>query len=570
MNKRIIVIDDEESVLKAFHLILSPPEKDLYALEAKAAALEASLFEGPSEQKAMMQEHYELTTALQGEEGFKKVWEARESGCPYSLAFIDIRMPPGWDGLETARRIRETDHEIEIVIVTAYSDRNHSEIVREVGTPEKLLYIKKPFDSDEIRQLALSLTRKYDLERKAQRHREHLERLLQAVRRLKTLSISSIRGVLSAVLDEVLCFVGAQKGFIARVNEGVHVEIASEGLPQAEIDLLIKRLPERLLSCEDISRFDEILIIPLKDAGGDLFILVSDAFYPSSDERLNLLRLLLETSSEVIENVRRQEQYLTNEKIAAIGQIAAGIIHEINNPLQAIIGGTEACARGAEKLRSTVEAYGKVLHDPEVPLSFRNRCLEINNRFSIEKHHEKMTNHYSIVQNGIERVQNLMENVRGLCKSTDRVEPKFRDLGEALENTLLLTENAWKYGITVHKEWDTPLMAWCDLNGFKQVFLNLVLNAIHAMQGVGELRITGKRKGGRILLSIADTGPGIPSEVMGRVFEAFYTTKADGTGLGLTIVKRIIDRHNGAIRVESQPGEGTTFHIEIPADPPKF
>lgn len=105
-------------------------------------------------------ESYEVHTALQGKEGFETVSAFRNKGTPFALAFIDIRMPPGWDGIQTAKKIREIVPDIEIVIVTAYSDRKRQEIVKEIGTPEKLLYVKKTFDHDEIRQLALCQTLK--------------------------------------------------------------------------------------------------------------------------------------------------------------------------------------------------------------------------------------------------------------------------------------------------------------------------------------------------------------------------------------------------------------------------
>ena len=177
MNKKILAIDDEDSVLLSYKKILSAQEDGIEELKEQASKLEAELF-GTAEDKVAPREHYELHTASQGEEGHAMVKKALEEGEPYALVFIDVRMPPGWDGLLTAKQIRKVDENIEIVIVTAYSDRERSEFVEQVGHQDKLLYLKKPFDPDEIRQLALSLTTKWELERKKEQHKEYLRKVL--------------------------------------------------------------------------------------------------------------------------------------------------------------------------------------------------------------------------------------------------------------------------------------------------------------------------------------------------------------------------------------------------------
>ncbi len=571
MNRKIIVIDDEESILKDYLMILSPPERDdISDLEKKAAELAAELFGEGAKKGKPAEERYELTTALQGEEGFAKVAAAVEKGVPFALAFIDIRMPPGWDGVRTARRIRETDPRIEIVIVTAYSDRERSEIVEKVGSPERLLYLKKPFDPEEIRQFALCLTRKWNLERKAEKHREYLRRLLTSIRRLKTLNISSLRNVLCAVLSEVLHFVDARKGFIAKLDEDrIQVEINSEDLTSQELDLFMAKVSQHLPGIEQISWIENVMVFPLKDGFGNLFILVSDFHSPVQDEKFGLLKLLLETSSEVLEGVKTQERLLKNEKIATIGQIAAGIIHEINNPLMAIMGAADLYNLDGQKIWRLIDMYEKSLESPELPSAYKRQIAEISGRFQREKIRGKMAEHYAIIRNGAERIGGLMENIRSFSKSDDRFQMKPENVSEALENTLILAHNALKYGIVVHKEWESHLPARCDINSLKQVFLNLVLNAVQAMDGRGELWITGRREDGKIFVSIRDSGLGIPQGKMDRIFQAFYTSKPDGTGLGLSIVKGIIEKHNGVIWVASEPGKGATFHMELPEGCPE-
>ncbi|MEZ4525961.1 MAG: response regulator [Desulfobacterales bacterium] len=476
MNRNIIVIDDEESILKDYRLILTSATGGLSSLEKEAAALEAELFDTETDPQEVPEEGYNLHTALQGQEGCAKIKAAHEAGTPFALAFVDIRMPPGWDGVETARRIREMDEHIEIVIVTAYSDRERREIVEKVGSPEKLLYLKKPFDPEEIRQLALSLTRKWNLEQKAIRHREYLERLLVAVRRLKTLNISSVRGVLTAILNEVLHLIDAHKGFIAKMECGkADVEITSENIDFSDTEELIQKIASRLPSISDISQIDGIMVMPLRDIVGNYFILVWDSDLPMSEDKRSLLRLLLETSSEVLENVRKQEQYLRNERIATIGQIAAGIIHEVNNPLTAIIGTTQMNSLYSENIWDMLEACEKILQDPDVPPHVIRQIQEARHRNRLDKIRKDMNRNYEIIETGVDRIRGLMENIRNFSKVSDAFEPMCRDVTDALESTLILAYNALKRGIKVHKNWETPLLACCDINGLRQVFLNLVL-----------------------------------------------------------------------------------------------
>ncbi|MEE4354941.1 MAG: ATP-binding protein [Desulfococcaceae bacterium] len=566
MNRKIIVIDDDESILQDYRQILAPLPGGISDMEKEAAALEAELFGDTEKIFPKEEERYELSTALQGQEGWEQVRNAQQSGFPFALAFIDIRMPPGWDGVETACRIRESDPNIEIVIVTAYSDRDRQEIVKKVGVPEKLLYLKKPFDPEEIRQMALSLTRKWSLEQRAIRHRNYLERLLVAVRRLKTLSISSVRGVLTAILNEVLHLIDARKGFIAKFECGrADVEITSENIAFSDTESLVKKITSRLPDISDITRINGIMVLPLKDLVGNYFILVWDSEFPMSDDKLSLVRLLLETCSEVLENVRKQEQYLRNERIATIGQIAAGIIHEVNNPLTAIIGTTQMNSLYSENIWDLVEHCDTFIKDPDMPPHIIRQFKEIRQRNKVDKIRKDMSRNYEIIETGVERIRALMDNIRNFSKVSDDFDPICDDVGEALESTLILAHNAMNHGVTVHKNWESPLLARCDINGLRQVFLNLILNAVQAMDGKGDLWISGKEENEKIIISVRDSGPGIPAAERENIFKAFYTTKESGTGLGLSIVRGIINKHNGSIRAESEVGQGAVFHVEIPA-----
>jgi CheY-like chemotaxis protein len=155
-NRRILIIDDNVSIHDDFRKILETP-KDSSSLDQARAAL---FGEAPS---LPPREDYELDFASQGREGCGMVHSAYGKGRPYALAFVDMRMPPGWDGLETIENLWYVDPTLEIVICTAYSDHPWEDVSRRVGSTDKLLILMKPFNSIEVTQLARSLTKKWNL-----------------------------------------------------------------------------------------------------------------------------------------------------------------------------------------------------------------------------------------------------------------------------------------------------------------------------------------------------------------------------------------------------------------------
>ncbi|THJ18480.1 MAG: response regulator [Nitrospira sp. CG24B] len=165
---RVLVIDDNRSIHEDFRKILQPGTETQGLDEARA-----SLFGGESFQKALVQ--FELDYADQGQAALALVEMARREGRPYAVAFVDMRMPPGWDGLETIERMWEVDPEIQTVICTAYTDHSWDDIIRRLGCDDRLLILQKPFSSVEVSQLAASLTSKWKLARQARQRLEAAE-----------------------------------------------------------------------------------------------------------------------------------------------------------------------------------------------------------------------------------------------------------------------------------------------------------------------------------------------------------------------------------------------------------
>src|ERR1043166_7493979 len=157
-NLRILVIDDNTSIHGDFRKILVRDNTEEDAL----ARADADLF-GPSATVPRKVQNFEVVAAFQGQEGLEAVREAVQSGRPFSMAFVDVRMPPGWDGLETTARLWEADPDLQIVICTAYSDYSWDQMTARLGTSDRLVILKKPFDVVEVLQLANALTEKWRL-----------------------------------------------------------------------------------------------------------------------------------------------------------------------------------------------------------------------------------------------------------------------------------------------------------------------------------------------------------------------------------------------------------------------
>ena len=173
LSRRILVIDDNEAIHRDFRKIFAPEHPASSSLNA----FESSLFGRPS--RLVNRPVFEIDSASQGQEGLALVSRAVDEGRPYMMAFVDVRMPPGWDGIETAARLWEKDPALQLVICTAYSDYSLDELIEELGRSDRLVILKKPFDNIEVLQLANAMTEKWRLARLARSHLEDLEGIVR-------------------------------------------------------------------------------------------------------------------------------------------------------------------------------------------------------------------------------------------------------------------------------------------------------------------------------------------------------------------------------------------------------
>lgn len=171
-NRKILIVDDQPEVLEDYVKILDPYPKKCKETEEKLASMEAELFGDPDAKAGIsrrIEKEYAVATASQGEEAVSLVKKAIKEKKPFAVLFMDVRMPPGINGVEAASKIRKIDSEIEIVIVTAFSDVPRQDILKLVGPADKLLLLRKPFDGDEIKQLTLALTERWNLDKLAKK-----------------------------------------------------------------------------------------------------------------------------------------------------------------------------------------------------------------------------------------------------------------------------------------------------------------------------------------------------------------------------------------------------------------
>ncbi len=265
-----------------------------------------------------------------------------------------------------------------------------------------------------------------------------------------------------------------------------------------------------------------------------------------------------------------QSQLVQSEKMASLGQLVAGIAHEINNPINFIFAGSESLKSLLEEFDEVAEKYDELNEVPAEQLPQALRELnELKQDLEFEDTRQDIFNLLHDIQTGAERTVEIVKGLRTFSR-LDEDTLKRTDLHENLNATLVILRNQYKGRIKIQKEYDEKLPdIECYPGKLNQVFMNIISNAIQAIEGEGKITIkTIKLSDNQYQVAITDTGGGIPEEVKNRIFDPFFTTKevGKGTGLGLSISLGIIKKHHGKLEVNSKVGEGTTFLITLPTE----
>jgi len=270
----------------------------------------------------------------------------------------------------------------------------------------------------------------------------------------------------------------------------------------------------------------------------------------------------VELASGKKELERLQAQLVHTEKMASLGQLSAGIAHELNNPAGFVYGNMDLLQGYIQDLSKLIEAYDQVALPEEASLVVSSLKTEIG-------YERLMTDLNSIISDcreGAHRICDVVKNLR-LFSRLDEAELKIINIHEGLDSTIRLLSSYYSASrIVLRREYTDLPPVHCYDGQLNQVWMNLLVNAAQAISDQGEVSILTSHDAYSVSVEIRDTGSGIPETELSRIFDPFFTTKpvGEGTGLGLSISYGIVERHGGTISVVSQIGVGTTFTVKIP------
>jgi len=289
------------------------------------------------------------------------------------------------------------------------------------------------------------------------------------------------------------------------------------------------------------------------------------------ERTIELEKANVTVEKELEERKRLEAQLIQAQKMESIGQLAAGVAHEINNPVGFVMSNLGTLADYTQVFKKLFAYYEDLVQS----LSKEAQGSEITEHLSTIQTFVKeedvpflLTDIGSLLkesQEGTLRVQEIVKNLKSFAR-LDESKYKEANIHEGIDSTLKVIWNELKYKCTIIKHYGDIPNIYCNPGQLNQVFMNLLVNAAHAIEEKGEITITTASTQKSIIITMSDNGSGIPSEKIAKIFDPFFTTKpvGKGTGLGLSISYGIIQDHGGSIEVESTVGKGTCFTIQLP------
>ncbi|HEV7300570.1 MAG TPA: EAL domain-containing protein [Tepidisphaeraceae bacterium] len=298
-TRRILIVDDNEAIHADFRKTLCPPGASRQLGAAKVALFGDDVVTGSTETPQQAPQ-FALDTATQGQEGLAKVEAALREGRPYAVAFVDMRMPPGWDGLQTIEQFWRADPQLQVVICSAYSDHSWNDISRTLGYTDRLLILKKPFDPVEVSQLATSLSVKWLLRCKADMKMAELERLVEqrTADLVHAANHDSLTGLPNrARLKEQLGRLVEQRKQDASFDFALlfldfdRFKLINDSLGHAAGDQLLAEIGRRLCACMAGHRAERGAVMVAR-LGGDEFVALAEGIATPADAAALAERLL--------------------------------------------------------------------------------------------------------------------------------------------------------------------------------------------------------------------------------------------------------------------------------------
>jgi signal transduction histidine kinase len=560
-NARILIVDDNPAIHDDFRKILCATDTDRPELDA----LEADLF--GSTTTVRMRAEFEIDSAYQGRDGLVMVRRALEEGRAYAMAFVDVRMPPGWDGIETLEQIWQVDPDMQAVICTAHTEYSWEDVARRLGHAEDLLILKKPFETVEVLQMAHALTRKWALAREARLRMEDLDRMV----RLRTQELVDANRNLEQQVDERRrvqeALRGSEERFstafrmgpiplaIARCDDRRFLDAnpafatflgrpLEAVLSATDLDLGLWDASEDLRELYPIRRIRKRLCM-IRDAAGGMH----QAFCSTEPIVLNAQPCTLLILEDLTDLMQLEEQLRHAQKMESVGLLAAGVAHEFNNILTVIQGNVGMLQFGANEPEDVDYACVQVLDACDRAATLTSQLLAFSRKGMLQRRDLDLS---------------------GVVQSCRHMLSKL--LGD-------------EYNLQVDCADGMPHIL-ADESSLVQVLMNLVANARDATPRNGTIQIRtafeevsetdasanrDAQPGAYGVLTVTDSGSGIDEQTIGRIFDPFFTTKerGRGTGLGLSMVLGIVKQHKGWIDVHTRTGEGTSFVIHLPVNSAK-
>ncbi|MCB2220425.1 MAG: PAS domain S-box protein [Bacteroidetes bacterium] len=269
--------------------------------------------------------------------------------------------------------------------------------------------------------------------------------------------------------------------------------------------------------------------------------------------------------NSALDDLRKtQAQLIDSEKMASLGQLTAGVAHEINNPINFVSGNVQPLRRDIQDVLDVLHQYDRIIEALHLEDKFE-KIDQLKQEIDFDFVLSEISHLLDGIGEGAQRTTEIVKGLRNFSRM-DEHELKSASINQGIESTLLILHNKLKQRIEVIKDFGNLPDIMCYPGQLNQVFMNVINNALEAIEGEGKLIIRTWQEKGYIKVSIKDTGKGMPEKIKKKIFEPFFTTKevGKGTGLGLSISFGIIEKHKGRIEVNSEPGKGTEFIMLIP------
>ncbi len=511
----------------------------------------------------------------------------------FDVAILDVNLPTG-DGIELLTAIKRRAPRTEAIMLSGY---NSIEIAMRSVRAGAFDFIEKPY-ADE--RLIHTIDRA--IEHRKLRQATVLYQAVQVIFRTRDperLPEAIVKVSMEVMVADTatLLLLGLDHKFYVAHAFGLDAQIArttrialGEGVAGK---VALSRTP--LVIEGDVSRYAELaglagrprvrssIVYPLVLADEVFGILT---FNRLTEERpfgaadLEKAGVLASQVLLALENSRLARQSATAEKLAAVGQLAAGIAHEISTPIQFIGDSLYFLNEAFRDVVQLVSGLDEIVlrmstaKDPDDARALLIEARRLADEVDLAYVREAVPKALARTAEGAARIANIVRAVKEFGRP-DRVDKLAADLNECLRNTLIVSHAEYANVADVETEFGDLPLVFCHAGELSQVFLHLIVNAGHAIADVvgdsqrrGKIVVRTRHDGDTAFVSIEDTGTGIPHEAEARVFDPFFTTKAvgRGTGLGLSIARTIVEKHGGSLTFETQIGQGTRFSMRLPVE----